>query len=1046
MKTWLKRLIIFILLAAAIYWAGKGIFIYKVFSTHDGLHHIARSFDAVAAIKEGHFPLRWAGSLNYWCGVPIFDLFYPLIYYIVVAINVFTQDVFKALNLVYFGSLALGTISFYLWIKEETGKDLAALGGALVYLYAPYRFSLIFVRGSPEFLAYAILPIVLWLFAMLFNSSGKKFVVNSFLAALAGGLLAISHNFTVMFVMPIILLYLLGKILTIKPGLNKILLIAFAYISAFGLGSFFIGPALLEKHYTRIGENSFFWVEHFPTLGQLIKSPWGYFYSSFGTHNDGMSFMLGYAQWLILAMGVLVVFYELIKHRLKLTSFVKDNGWILFFLIGSLAAIYLILPWSIPVWEKIKLLQEIQFSWRLLGIAIFTLAALFAFILAKIKVKFVYVGLFVAVVVLAFIGNRNHLLPQPVSSEDIYRFDDFERLHPHRYSTTTFGDDVIAKTAPSACWFITDFVTTQDNKKIPQEVVEKGNTYGTVKFKADPKTLKDEKVILALGYFPGIYQFYVNGLLHDNYSDCQGLVCLDKSNLRDSENIISWKIVQSPIQQLFNYLTLAFFGVWILILLITFIGLNKLKKNPVIPLLVFTALALFMFFRFYDIPQRIGFGWDQERDAWAVKSILAGDLTLIGPRIFGPAGFFLPPYFFYLLVPFYAIAGLHPVGTLYFLLFYNLIFFATWFLVVRKIFNSTVASLSLLLWAVHPMTILSDSIPWNPVVLPLIFALFLYSIFKYAQTIKRTWLFLSALLFSLGMSFHFQFLLFFPIFWPVVKIIFTQKPKVLFPLLGLTVIGLSLPFTPLVLFDLKNNFLNFNQALAFLSESGSGPNFLFLPVWDRVGIIISGLAQGENSGILFHFLIAAVFLRARGLMKTKNLRDLWWGLTLVWIVSPLLFLFFGSRPSEYYFNFLLPPFVLLFGVVASYFLTNKSVIVKAATGILVVVLIALFSRESKGVMHRDAFGLREKDRLVSFMKSVNNTSRPSYIAFNVPYNEDAGFRYLISYHTIAYPGDPKSPMVEVLIPPHLRVLHFKVGNIGITWSQDWLDRYWLNTK
>ncbi|MEK7470717.1 MAG: 6-pyruvoyl-tetrahydropterin synthase-related protein, partial [Patescibacteria group bacterium] len=443
---WIKVLI-FAFLVGAVIWAGKGIFKYSVFTTHDLDHHLARAFDAVVTIKEGQFPLRWAGSLNYFCGVPIYNFFYPLIYYLFIGINFLTKNIIFTLKIIDFLSLLFGTIFFYLWIRVETKKELPAIGGALTYLYAPYRFLLIFVRGSPEFLAYAILPIVLYFYSLLFNSDGKKFTVYAFLASILGALLTISHNFTVMFLMPIILAFLIIKIYIYKLELKKILWIAFSFLSTFGMGSFFIGPALLEQKFTKIGQTFLEWRDHFPTLEQLFKMKWNYFYSSPGTFNDGMSFMLGYAQWLILGISIIFIIYQLFKSKFKLWKFFKENIFILFFFVLSVFTIYLILPWSRPIWEKISPLQEIQFSWRLLGIVVFTISSLFSFLLAKINSKFIYLCIFAGVSALTIVGTRNFMLPQPVSSQDLYRYDDFEKLHPHRYSTTTLGDDVVAKGA-----------------------------------------------------------------------------------------------------------------------------------------------------------------------------------------------------------------------------------------------------------------------------------------------------------------------------------------------------------------------------------------------------------------------------------------------------------------------------------------------------------------------------------------------------------------------------------------------------------------------
>src|SRR4030043_2449404 len=93
-------IILILLLVALSVWAGKGVFKYNIYYTHDFDHHIARSYDAIKTIMEGHFPLRWAGSLNYYCGVPIFNFFYPLLYYLVLLVNPLVKDVLTSLKLI----------------------------------------------------------------------------------------------------------------------------------------------------------------------------------------------------------------------------------------------------------------------------------------------------------------------------------------------------------------------------------------------------------------------------------------------------------------------------------------------------------------------------------------------------------------------------------------------------------------------------------------------------------------------------------------------------------------------------------------------------------------------------------------------------------------------------------------------------------------------------------------------------------------------------------------------------------------------------------
>ncbi len=581
-------LLLIVVLGLLSFWAGKGLFKYSVNNTHDGNHHIARSYDAIESIKEGHFPLRWAGSLNYDCGVPIFNFFYPLFYYLVIGFNLVVGQVYLSIKLVSFFSLLSGTIFFYLWLKTETKNVWASFGGAILYLFAPYRFLLTFVRESPEFLAYALLPVVLYCFSKCFEKKNLPLFVRwAFLSAIFGGLLTISHNFTVMFLMPVILIYLIIKTAYSKLGLKRKMSIWFAYISAFGLGSFFIFPALLEKKFTKIGVESFLdFRQHFPTLGQLIRSPWGYFYSVPDVANDGMSFQLGYAHWLVIAILSCILVFNLFKNR-KLPKINQRIIWLLSLGVLSMGSIFLILPWSLPIWEAVPIIQQIQFSWRILGLAVFAISALFGFYLAKKK----SIGMFlllVPVICLAIYGNRNHLLPEPVSAEYLHLYDDFDGLHYHRHTTTTLGDDIIAPSAAESCSFETRLIAYGGGDEVQYSTVDRGNTHGFVKFIATEEKIVSEGIRLGLGYFPGIYQFAAtNGEVAD-YQDCQGVVCISGSQFGDGENYLSWKIVQTTTEKIFNGVSLLFLSAWIAILIrYQFFRKRKIDKNKLFISLAF---------------------------------------------------------------------------------------------------------------------------------------------------------------------------------------------------------------------------------------------------------------------------------------------------------------------------------------------------------------------------------------------------------------------------------------------------------------------------
>ncbi len=1024
MKKLFFRFLPIILLLALSFWAGKGLFKYKAFSTHDGLHHTARAYDVVKTFSEGHFPLRWAGTLNYGCGVPIYNFFYPLIYYSVIGINALVNSPLESLRLIDFATFFIGTIFFYLWIKSEIKDRWASLASSILYLYAPYRFSLVFVRGSPEFMSYAILPIVLYLYSLIFQQKNwKKFVLLSFLAALAGGFLTISHNFTAMFLMPIILLYIIIKYLKSRGaklthlGGVRLGLIIFAYLSAFGFGAFFIFPAILEEKFTQLGTPRFLYKDHFPALWQLVRSKWDYFYSAIGTELDGMSFMLGYAQWAVLGVGVIWVVWEIWsiwrnRKDERIREKVTQHVFVFIFLILSLGSIYLMLDISIPVWEKFPLLQKIQFPWRLLGIAIFTISALYAFLLKRVKNKIFYWILVIGISLLAFVGNRNHLLSMPIVDHEVKLFDNFEKDHYHRFTTTTFDNDILPPSATGTCWYDTPIMSGDKDDKIPYTLVSRNSTNGVVKFNM-PENFSDNHLKLALSYYPG-FSISLNGDEVD-YSDCEGRACIDSKGAQVGPNMVSWKIVQTPIQSLFNKVSLGFLMIWGVGLLIIFIG-YKPKVRHIVLVLIF---ASFFFFRFYNLEKRIGFGWDQERDANAVADILSGDIKLIGPRVLGDLGFFLPPYFFYILTPFYKVFAGSPYSTIAFLVFYNLAFFGISWLLLKRLFNAKTAFVFLALWAINPFTLSIDTVAWNPVSIPL-FVILLICLISLAKMQSKKMFFGLGILFGLGVSWHIQFLLMAPILLPILlkdrKAVYTKS---LYLALGFLTMLL-----PLLVFDLKNNFLNIRLLGEFFSKGRGGNILAFIPVWDNVVARFIGIPNFTLvSGIFYIVVLVILFI--------KRHEVIWRGLFYTWLIFPIFFALYGRRPSEYYFNYL-----IVVGILA---ISDVLANLKRHLIILGCAVFLLWSIKSAEQLREASFGLQKKDEIVRFVGDLTKDSSAFNISFSLGDEGDVGFRYLLKWRGVNYTGDPKDPLIQLTAPAPTNS-NFVINGVGILVPQDWTNR------
>ena len=1056
MKKFLKQnkfslVAILVLVFLGVY-CSKGLFTYYAFFTHDGDHHIARSFDAIVALREGHFPLRWTGSLNHYCGIPIYNFFYPLIYYLVFLINFLVNDVILSLKFIYFFTLLLTPVFFYLWLSRETKYHLASFVGAVLYLFVPYRFLLIFVRGSPEFMSYLILPLLLFLISGLFEDKlkGKSLYLKGFLTVIVGSLLVISHNFAAMFLLPIIAFFILYKLILLKFfDKTKIAFILLVFLSFFGLAAFFIGPAWMEQSQTKLATlQTINYQDHFPTLRQLIRSPWGYYYSSPGTKHDQMSFMLGYAQWLVLFFSALFLVWGWLRSKKRQQWFI-ENSLILSWFFLSLFLIFLILPYSLFLWERVIFLQKIQFSWRLLGVTSFTIAALAGFLLSKIKEKKVLLGLAFIFIFFALVGNRNHLLSQPTN--DITAYYQFENRHIHRFSTTTFEDDVLYRESEKGCTFEEPFIligpiekadafvarikpspeeyqpppftqqrgtikTLKEGVEIPYQV-ERGNTFGKITLES-PVELETD-IRLNLEYFPGAYQLFFNQNLVQNDFNCQGRICLRNVKLNVGNNSIEWQIIQTPTQKFFNGLSLFFLLLWLVLLFgKTKLNLPKLKKFSFLIPLLFVFL-IFSFFRFYHLNERVIFDWDQERDAFIIKQILTENkLTLIGPRVLGPEGFFLGPYFTYLLTPFYFITTLHPQAIVLFIVLYNLTFFALAYWLLQKLFNRQTALIFLLIWSLHLSLIEIDQIAWNPILVPL---MVVFSWFFLAKYFKKPSLFFSliiGLIIGMGINFHFQLIYLIPF-----SLVFLINKKLNFKRIMTFLIGIGLTFLPLFLFDLRHQFLNTRLLINFLTPKNGGADlFAWLPVWQNISSGFGGFNL-PFFPILFYLLPLGMIIFLWRQEAEEFKKKFYLAATILWLIFPFGFTIFGQRPSEYYFNFLYPFLVL--------FLTLFLIKVMRKWQLVFLLLLFLLLFKGSQLVSRlgpKQLGLSYKEKVVLRIGEIAKKEKFN-VSYSVPPGMDAGYHYLFDFYQVNPSQNSDDPLFQIVIPP--QEVDETYGRIGL---------------
>lgn len=358
------------------------------FVTHDGAGHIARMEEFHLALSEGHIPPRMSKNFMYGYGYYFFNFNYPAVYWIgeaLVRFGLSFTNVIKAISIISFSGSG---IAMYLWQRRHTGV-LAAFISSVFYMYAPYRFLAIYVRGTiAEDFALLVIPIVFLLTEKAVSQAPNKGYISYILASLAYALLILSHNIVALIFSIFLFCYFcflsFGNAL-VRSLYRMLLVILFGLL----LSSFFWIPAVFEKQYVLIDSTlTRDYKIHFIYPFQLIMNNWGFGYSVEGP-NDGLSFQIGIGTIIIILLSLSVPVLEKIKKNDKYVQ--------IYFWIGMISlAVFLMTHTSMSIWNNLTILKYVQFPWRFLTWIVFSSSVLAGILIRYLQIthhvkRFVYI-------------------------------------------------------------------------------------------------------------------------------------------------------------------------------------------------------------------------------------------------------------------------------------------------------------------------------------------------------------------------------------------------------------------------------------------------------------------------------------------------------------------------------------------------------------------------------------------------------------------------------------------------------------------------------
>ncbi|MDD2822913.1 MAG: hypothetical protein PHQ59_02415 [Candidatus Daviesbacteria bacterium] len=494
-----------------------------------------------------------------------------------------------------------------------------------------------------------------------------------------------------------------------------------------------------------------------------------------------------------------------------------------------------------------------------------------------------------------------------------------------------------------------------------------------------------------------------------------------------------------------------------------------MKKFP----LNFTKLAFLLIAinillsSYWLINGDIHYDVDVSRDFLVINDIVQNHhFTLLGPRSGAIQGVFHGPLWFYINAPIFFISNGNPVAVGWFWFLLSIIFTILVFWVSKKIFNTKVALLSILLLSVNSIMNPTYGLKnfYNPYGAVFLTPLFFFWFISYIRNLKIKYLLLS--LFTLGLIIQFQMAFGIPILlsttFYLMYYLFIRKKIWHF----VSYLILIIPLSTFILFDLKHNWLQLNAVIQYITVHQDKLNIIDL-LLSRLNAFVFNffdmLSPGKNifTGIFtILFIVGSIISFRKSQAFERGVYQIFFYLlSSFWIIS----LGYSGEIGNYFWPFI-PLTIIIFCSFSKYM--NKKIFF---TGFLVLYIINFYT----GIAAIRSFDLNINKRgphswafNLEVAKNIYQDASQDFGFYN--YSPDRlGYqqRYAMIYAQKLYPQIHSFPstkksltyLIEVAPAkdrPELNSFAWRISDIKIDrnpnqtfrWDFIQVEKYYLNTE
>ncbi len=431
--------------------------------------------------------------------------------------------------------------------------------------------------------------------------------------------------------------------------------------------------------------------------------------------------------------------------------------------------------------------------------------------------------------------------------------------------------------------------------------------------------------------------------------------------------------------------------------------------------ILFSIVSVGLFLRLYKLPSMVGFDFDQEYAAMFAQTILkVFPIQMIGQGL-SVQGLFMGPFYFYYLVPFFALTGLDPIGGYIGSIVLGTGTIILYYVLLRRVFGRVAGIIGALLASTLLLYIQYDWAMAPAYSSTFIILITWFCLYKYWHG-NTAYLLLLSFVFGMYTSIH---PILFPFYFLFVLVFLVKRRVPSFKIGIFSLLLFILPLTPLLLFEYFRHFLEFKTLLS-LHGSSSAEIKSFATFIDyglilfRFPVLLFQLPLSGISAAIFSTLFYASPI-VLSIKKIGFWKDRFHIFMIVTTVMAFLgyYYFLPTHVPEYYFiGAESIVFIYAASTLALLYKTKAKLFLIAFLGFVFVVN---FSRLVSLWRSSGGYTLEAKEYILREIKSRQKDNPNFAISYNIDVGQEYGLGYLTRLYGIEPRGKPDT-VYEIVIP------------------------------